>query len=170
MTLKLMPTDEGLFSLEVSAERTVQNISRYKQEIKNSFALDEWGRSQKSKIATCTMKFGGKLYDATKPRSDLGPDAIGVETESVSIGHGQDVLLVSKGYEIKDSNDEFLIAFAHPTANPIVDVQMPAGFSHTFGFGVPGSEMTKSSITERYELNGTQFPGQYMRLRWWPSP
>ena len=170
MTLKLIPSDDhGLFRLEVSTERTIRNISRYSQDVQNSFAVDEWGRSQKSKIEVCVMRFGDKDYPYVKARTDLGADAIGVETDAISIKHGQEVLLISKGYEIKDANAEFLISFQQPTANPVVDVQMPEDSSHSFGFGVPGAEMTKSSIAEKYELNGTQFPGQYMRLRWWPS-
>jgi hypothetical protein len=170
MTLKLIPSDGDLFQLEISIERTVRNISRYNQDVRNSFALDEWGHRQKSEIVLCTMKFGGKTYTETQPRSDLKEvDAIGVETkEVVSLKHGEEVVLVSKGHEIKVGNSEHLISFRVPTVNPVVDVQMPPGFSHNFGFGAPG-EVTKSSIAERYELAGTQFPGQYMRLRWWPS-
>lgn len=168
MTLRLTPVDGGLFKLEVSTERTIKNISRYDQIIKNSFALDEWGHPQQSTIEICQMVFGGKVYTGNQPRGDLGIDAIGRETEEISIGHGQEVLLVSKGHEIKVDNAEFLIAFSQPTVNPVVEVHLPSGFSHNFSFGIPGGgDTTKSSIAERYELNGPQFPGQYMRLRWW---
>jgi hypothetical protein len=171
MTLKLVPLEGGLFKLEISIERTVRNISRYSQEIRNSFAVDEWGHQHKSGIELCTMKFGGKTYSETQPRSDLtNVDAIGVETKDVlSLKHKEEIVLISKGHEIKLGNSEHLISFRVPTVNPVVDVQMPPGFSHSFGFGVPVGEMTKSSIAETYELIGTQFPGQYMRLRWWPS-
>jgi hypothetical protein len=170
MILRLIPLDGGLFRLEISIERTVRNISRESQKVKNSFALDEWGHDQKSEIETCMMRFGDQTYSDTRPRLDLSIDAIGLETKKVvSLKHGQEVTFVSKGYEIKPANSEHLISFRYPTVNPVVNVEMPPGFSHSFGFGVPGEEMMKSSIAERYELTGTQFPGQYMRLRWWPS-
>ena len=90
-----------------------------------------------------------------------------METETVSIKYKDEVVLISQGYEIKSANSEFMINFVNPTVNPVVEIEMPTGFKHSFGFGVPGEEVSKSSIHERYELNGTQFPGQFMQLRWW---
>src|SRR5262249_52274580 len=144
---------------------------RESQTIKNSFALDEWGYDQKSAIEVCEMKFGDKTYSGTRPRPDMKGkiDAIGFQTQEISLKHGQEVVMVSKGYEIKPANSEHLTSFRYPTVNPTVDVEMPLGFSHSFGFGVPDEKITKSNIVESYKLDGTHFPGQYMRLRWWPS-
>jgi hypothetical protein len=171
MVLQLIPRDDQrhLLQLNISVERTVRNISRYKQDIKNSFAIDEWGfPNARSVIERCTLTFGDNVYDS-KPRTDLSADAIGMETETISIKRNDEVNLISKGYEIKPANSEFMINFSSPTVNPVVDIHIPAGLNHSFGFGVPEADVTKSSLFERYELNGTQFPGQYMRLRWWPA-
>jgi hypothetical protein len=171
MVLELKPIGNGLFRLEISIERTIKNISAYKQEINASFATDEWGFPVKSEIKTAFMRFGGKDYPASKSRGDLSADAIGFESESEFINHNEEVQFVFRAHEIKMDNAEYLINFRHPTNNPIAEIRLPEGFSHSFGFGIPGGgDMSKSSLFERYELNGTQFPGQFMRLRWWPTP
>jgi hypothetical protein len=168
MVLKLVPIDDDHIRLHISFERTIRNISRHKQEIKNSFAIDEWGFAEKSSIEICTMTFGGKEY-GPRPRRDIPSDAVGMETDYVYIAYNEQVQFICKGQEIKLRNGEFIINFSYPSVNPVVDVHLPSGFSHSFGFGVPGGDERKSGIFERYQLNGTQFPGQFMRLRWWPT-
>jgi hypothetical protein len=155
MALKLLPIDGGLFRLEIKTERTIRNISNYSQKVRNSFAVDEWGKAQKSGIEICTLKFGNEVYEAKEERDDLNDDAIGLQTVEVSIGHNEEVTLVSVGHEIKDSNSEFFISFNAPTVNPVVNIEMPPGFKHSFSFGVPGQELIKSSIAERYEIKVT---------------
>ena len=118
MILKLIPIEDDLFKSEVSVGRTIKNISRYNQDVKNSFALDEWGLTVKSAIENCTMIFGEKEY-ASKTRSDVkGGDAIGMETEAVTVQHNDQVVLVSKGYEIKTGNSEFMINFTLSDGEP----------------------------------------------------
>ena len=171
MVLKLTHLGENkdLVRLEISIERTLRNVSRSPENIRNSFAVDEWGFSaMKSGIDECKMEFGSKVL-TSKPRKDVGADAIGMETAEIKIKHDEEVTVVSKGYEIKHTNAEFIIDFRHPTVDPVVEISPPTGFNHSFGFGVPDEDVRKSSLFERYELNGTQFPGQSMRLRWWPT-
>jgi hypothetical protein len=59
------------------------------------------------------------------------------------------------------------MSFRSPTTGPIIDIRLPPGFSHVCNFGVPDERIISSSISQRYRLDGTQFPGQNMRIRWW---
>jgi hypothetical protein len=164
MIIKLHPLDDQFVRLEFRLERTLYNISKNPEQISNSIATDEWGYSERSEIKECTMQFNGKKYESTTPRTDLGPEAIGIKTETISIKQDEKVTLISVACETKPKNSEFLISFVFPTVNPAVDVHLPTGFNHTFGFGVPNVDVIKSGIFERYELNGTQFPGQFYEV------
>lgn len=169
MILELSPLRGDLYKLCVTSERDIKNVSRESQPIRNIVGVDEWGFEEKSKIDKCSMIFEEREYKGTKKRTDLTEEAIGLETETKSLQYNHVAKLVTEFCEIKTANGEFLINFRSPTVAPIVVVHMPEGMKHTFNFGLPGEEVVKSSITEQYTLKGTHFPGQAMRLRWWPE-
>jgi hypothetical protein len=100
------------------------------------------------------MKFGGKPYDGTKARTDLTSEAVGRETETVSLKYKEEVMVISQGYEIKAANSEFMISFTVPTVNPTVEIEMPSIQPHVWFRGAGrGSSQIQHSRKIRAKRN-----------------
>jgi hypothetical protein len=168
MEFTIVVIDADLIRLQIKVERTLKNITRHTEKIGASFALDEWGfPDHPSEIEVCKLILGSGAEELGKP-VEKDVDHIRQTTKEVGVKSGETVKFVSRGSEVHRINGEHLIQFAHPTVNPVVLVVAPSEFKHSCSFGVQG-KVTQSSISEKYTLDGTQFPGQYVRLRWWPA-
>jgi hypothetical protein len=164
-----MPND--LVHVDISHERIFKNITDHSEPFEGTFAVDEWGFTTRSKVEACSIsindddiKEGGEHPDYAGKK-----DAIGMKTGSVTVKSGGTVKAVTKGSEIHRNNGELHMQFSYPSINPIVRVDIPDGLDHSCTFGIPGEKIIRSHISKQYRLDGTQFPGQHTRLRWWPS-
>ena len=95
--------------------------------------------------------------------------AIGKKTKSVNVKSGNTIKSISKGFEVHRPNGELHMQFSYPSVRPKVRVETPPGFSHSCTFGIPDEKVIRSSISQEYTLDGTHFPGQHTRIRWWPE-
>jgi hypothetical protein len=150
------------------SERKIKNISRHTEQIRNILTLDDWDIPEhKPSIDQCYLVFeDGERVDAGEqyvPRRS----AIGKKTEYKNLPPGHTVTLVSVGTEMKHSNDEIVMHYLAPTVSPSVTVNIPKSNEHDIGFGVPNERISHSSILNKFTLEGTQFPGQHTRIRWW---
>jgi hypothetical protein len=157
-------------SSDPSHERTFKNITGHTEPFTATFALDEWGFTDRSEIEACYLLFDNTTKNATNNSEYEGKiDVIGKKSEEVAIKSGAIVKTVAKGFEIHRNNGETHMEFSYPSINPIVRVEVPQGMSHSCTFGIPDEKVIRSNITKQYRLEGTQFPGQHTRIRWWPE-
>jgi hypothetical protein len=61
-----------------------------------------------------------------------------------------------------------ILGFGNTTVNPTIVVRASKDLCHQCTFGVPGEQIEVSAIEKKYQLKGTQFPGQEIKIRWWP--
>jgi hypothetical protein len=161
---------DELVRVHISHERTFKNITDHTEPFVVTVALDEWGFEEKSHVEECYVQSGDTRKDAeASPDYKNKIEAIGLKSEVLDIKSGDTVKTVSKGYEVHRKNGEIHMEFSHPSTNPVVRVEVPAGIQESCTFGIPNEKVTLSRITKQYKLEGTQFPGQHTRVRWWPS-
>jgi hypothetical protein len=161
--------NDDVVRVDISIERTIKNISGHTETYKSLLHLDEWGfAGLASTVTLCIAEYDGQKYEGQVVPPDRG-SAIGTETTDISVRSGGEVVSVVKGYEFHRSNGLQVLALRHPTLNPVINVTIPDDLEHECSFGVPGGKVNLSRIANRYELNGTQFPGQHIKLRWWPK-
>ena len=159
-----------LVRVEIRHERTFTNITGHTEPFSGTFALDEWGFSQKSEILECGLEIEETKIDADdNPDYAQKKDAIGKKTKSVNVKSGNMIKSISKGFEVHRPNGELHMQFSYPSVRPKVRVETPPGFSHSCTFGIPDEKVIRSSISQEYTLDGTHFPGQHTRIRWWPE-
>jgi hypothetical protein len=168
--ITLTEISDGLVRVEVKHERVFKNITDHPETFFASIGLDEWGFQEKSRIEACyliledgTRKDAGDHPDYPATRKD----AIGRKSDPVEIKSGATVKAVACGIEIHRDNGETHMEFSQPSINPTVRVNSPETFQVSCTFGVPHEIYAASSISKEYTLQGTQFPGQRTRIRWW---
>jgi hypothetical protein len=171
MIINVVPLTDRLVRVDISVERTLKNISRHPELASSQIVLDEWDYSvHRSTIDQCVLLIGTERKNSIPdPDHAQRVDAICNKTESIEIKPGHTFKTISKGSEIHRRNGVLFRSFPNPTINPVVTVQAPAGFNNSCTFGVPGEKIIASEISKQWKLDGTQFPGQYTRVRWWPE-
>jgi hypothetical protein len=167
--INVVSAGDDLVRVEMSSERTIRNISSHTENYKAILHLDEWGfDGNPSRVTQCIAEYNGEKYEGKVVPPDRG-SAIGTDTEDIPVKSGGEVVTVAKGYEFHRSNGLLILNLRSPTLNPIINVTTPDDLQHECSFGVPGEKIDVSRIANRYELNGTHFPGQVIKLRWWPK-
>jgi hypothetical protein len=160
-----------LVRVTIKTERTIKNISSHTEQVWNYLALDEWGMDgHNSILGTCRVILAGETIDGRKDSEVEKEGAIGLKTEKRDLTREMTAKLITEGSEVHRTNSQFIMAFDTPAVRPSVVVRTPAGFGYVLSFGVPGERITRSEITAWHTLDGTQFPGQSTRLRWWKEP
>ena len=161
--------DARFFKATVRIERTIENVTRHTQNHGNGIALDDWGPERRAEITRCSLKTESGQLIESGPQEKNG-QAVERKTKEVPVRSGGSITVVSEGYEIRHRNDELLMNFKSPTIDPEIEIRrIPAGIKHDCSFGVPGEIIRKSNVDSSYILEGTQFPGQHMRVRFWPE-
>ena len=170
--IKLVPTDNELMSVHISHERVFRNITGHSEPFVGTFAVDEWGfPGTHSAIEELYLEAGGsRMPSNDNPDYQGKADAIGKKTGEVTIKSGATVRVVSRGYEIHRRNSELHMNFTHPSTGPVVRIELPEDFDHSCTFGIPDEKIIRSAISREHRLDGSQFPGQHTRIRWWPRP
>jgi hypothetical protein len=169
--VSITEAQHNLLKVQISHERILRNITAHSEPISARFSIDEWGFDEHSQIEECYLESDGAIKVATDNPDFVGKvDAIAKRSDMVSVKPGLSVRVVYRGYEIHRKNSEIHMEFSNPTTNPTVRVETPQGISHSCTFGIPGEKIIQSAIAKQYKLEGTQFPGQHTRIRWWPSP
>ena len=156
----------NLVRVSISHERVFKNITGHSESFVGSFAVDEWGFPERSAIDQCLVE-GATTVD--NPDYAGKTDAIGKRTESVEVKSGATIKSITRGSEVHRDNGELHMSFAHPSINPVVRVETYDGLSHSCTFGIPDERVIRSAISKQYKLDGSQFPGQHTRIRWWPA-
>ncbi len=130
--------------------------------------LDEWGFSQEtSKIVECKIQLpDGKFVDGALVSSKYSK--LQFQSGEVSVNPDQLVRFFAKSSEIKRDNDNVFFHFTTPTTNPEIEVIVPEGFGYQIGFGPYDASVQSDRYSKRHTLDGTYFPGQGMRVRWYP--
>jgi len=133
--------------------------------------MDEWGFAfEKSRLIECYMIASGneRVDAANVPEKG---STLRAKSAGRLVPPNGTVDFMIKVSEIKRSNDEISFQFSTPTMNPQIHVQASASlaFLPTFGPSDEDAKVKASSYGDRYEFAGTYFPGQRMRLRWWPK-
>jgi len=160
---------DDVVRVEMSVEQTIRNITSHTEVYNTLLHLDEWGFDEHpSRVMQCAAEYEGQTYEGEEEHSDRGY-VVGKKTTDIPVKSGGEVLSVVKGCEFHRSNGLQVLALRHPTLSPVVNVTIPDDFEHECLFGVPSGKVNVSRIANRYELNGTQFPGQTIKLRWWPK-
>ena len=170
--IKLTPIQNDLMRVNMSHERLFENISDHGAQFMATFALDEWGFDSHSAIEECRLIFSDGREEPLEDDLDYKDrrDALGRKTKEVTVDSGAKVRVVTKGFEIHRRNSEVHISFSHPSVKPSVVIELPEDqCDHLCSFvSIPDRRITKSEINLRYQLDGNQFPGQHIRVRWWP--
>jgi hypothetical protein len=168
LILELEEAGDALMKVTISTQKEVQNISRHTENLAVTLQLDDWGHLEhKSEILECYYKVGdGARVDAMKSVS--GPDMIGREA-TVAVGPGMLVKTVSKGREYKLRNSDIIMGMTYPITRPRIQIKHPQGYQCYCTSLLADEKMIRSEISEEYQLEGTIFPGQHIRVRWWPK-
>jgi hypothetical protein len=156
----------GQVRVTTSTERTVRNISSSTEKLRPFLVLDEWGFDQPSEILECRFEFRGQSYSGTTKSTD---HTLVLEGEDIDIPPGETVRIISKISETKRNNDDLSFVYLIPTRNPEIDVTAPDHIAFLVEFGRGGEKTDREVYGPRYKLQGTYFPSQHMRLRWWPK-
>jgi hypothetical protein len=168
MIVHIKEIDDGLVKVATSIERASRNISAFPESRTALAHIDEWGFKEKSQILECQITVEGHepvRYRSTKSHQDM---SVSAETESVIVAPGQIVKVLLKYTETKRTNDEISWIFLAPTLSPVIEVQISPILDYICRFGTPAERIEVSEIANRHRLIGTYFPGQRMRVRWWP--
>lgn len=157
--------------MEISHERTFKNITGHTEPFVATFALDEWDFPQRSEIWECTLATDDKSKLPMENSKEYAnrKDAIGKQTKSVNVKSDATIKSITKGREIHRNNGELHMQFSYPSVKPKVRVVLPPGYNHSCSFGIPEEKVLRSRISEEHTLDGTLFPGQHIRVRWWPE-
>jgi hypothetical protein len=148
-------------------ERTLRNISDNSETLNAYISMDEWGFDEPSQILECRLEMDGRtLSDFTKRIT--AHEIIG-ETDKIDLLPGRTASLFYKTTEIKRNNDDISGVYLSPTRNPEIQVQIPNTLEYSVEFGRHDYKTQKDRYSERYILQGTYFPSQHMRIRWWPK-
>jgi hypothetical protein len=158
----------GNVRLTHTIERTSINISNGKEKTRAYITMDEWGFAEPSHIHECRLDFYGRSY----PCSSLEKTAATITASSdyVDVPPGDKVLTVAKTSEIKRNNDDASYAYLSPTRKPEIEVTIPSDLDYTVEFGRSEYQVVKEQYGNRHIMQGTYFPVQHMRIRWWPKP
>ncbi|MDX2201420.1 MAG: hypothetical protein NW223_01595 [Hyphomicrobiaceae bacterium] len=155
-------------TVTTKTEREIKNVSHHAEQMWNYLSQDEWGiPNHPSKVHTCIMKIGTTILEGEPDKEAEKEGAIGLMTKKKSLASGESATLIQVGSEVHRNNSQLVMFYDCPTVGPVVRIEIPENFRHAISFGVPGERMTRSSIAEEHTLDGTQFPGQGTRLRWW---
>ena len=167
-SISVEPMDD-LMRVTIKSERRMKNISRHTENIRNLLTLDDWGFDTRSFVSECYLLLENGEKISSGPEYNPRGGAVGRHTEYVTFAPGNTVTLISVGTEIKRANDDLMMYYSYPTVSPSVTVLCPHNLDYELNFGVPGEKVRPSPILNKFTLEGTQFPGQHTRLRWWPK-
>jgi hypothetical protein len=158
----------GSVLLTHTVERTLRNISNGTEKTRAFIVIDEWGFSEPSHIYECRLEFHRHSY----PRSSLEKTAATITAASdyVDVPPGHTVTTAVKTSEMKRNNDDMSFAYLAPTRKPEMEVHVPDHLDYTVDFGRAEYPVEKEQYGHRYIMQGTYFPVQHMRVRWWPRP
>lgn len=175
VVIKLEPiAGTELVRVRIKVERDIKNITRHTESMPNILSLDDWGHpGQSSEVVLCTLQIDGgnvEQGEDTIEEKRTHPYVRQKSTKEIKLPSQSVARATSHGFEIKRNNDELNLYFHAPTVTPEVLVETPETLAHLCSFGVPGETVITSTITKKYTLDGTQFPGQRIHLRWWPAP
>ncbi len=165
-------SDRGNDTVKItnSVERTSRNISAFPESIPALVHLDEWGFDEQSTILDCEITAQGRQpekFNCVIRNPDM---SITAETAKVQVNPGETATVKLKWSEIRRANDEVSWIFLAPTLRPEIEVRLPMTFDYRCRFGTPSEKQDSSTIVNRHQLIGTYFPGQRMKVRWWPKP
>jgi hypothetical protein len=169
MLVQIEEIGDGAVRVTESIERRIKNISSVRQQIQAYLHVDEWGFAEKSRILECqieTDEIGPLKFEREEYHPNL---SVSGKTALVGVNPGQSATLVMKGIEIKRTNDDLSWVFLAPTINPVIEVRLPPSLEFESNFGTANERIDISQISNRRELQGTYFPGQRMRVHWWPK-
>jgi hypothetical protein len=169
MIVDIADRGDGTVRVTTSIERTSRNISAYPEAIPALIHLYDWGFDEASKILDCQITVEGFAPVKSEPEVTHPDGSISAETAKVNVGPGQTAKVYLKGTQIRRMNDDISWIFLAPTIKPEIEVQLSPSLAYRCGFGTPAETVENSQIANRHQLNGTYFPGQRMRVRWWPK-
>ena len=153
--------------LTYTIERRLINISNGTEKTRAYVTMDEWGFPEKTQIHECRLIFHDHSYPSARPTRTVA--TITAQSEYVEVPPGQSVLTVSKSTEIRRDNDDWTCAYLSPTRNPEIEVTVPDHIEYGVEFGRAEYPVERERYGHRYIMQGTYFPTQHMRLRWWPK-
>jgi hypothetical protein len=150
-------------------ERTLENITSRAAPAVVHLHVDEWGFDiEKTRIIDCY----GVLEDGTRVTSDSVPgltdSTIKYAAQAVNVAPKRTIKVHQKFVEIRRVNDDTSAHFGTPTVNPEIHVSVPDGMEYMISFGPSDPKIEREAYGHRQTLVGTYFPGQRMRVRWWP--
>jgi hypothetical protein len=158
-------------NVSISFERRLYNITSDPQTIEPHIDFEEWGiHDHPSGLDFYKVQIDGEeAHDATRCPDGPGGRLVYKVKKTITVPSKKSILITAKYHETRYKNDQMMIAFNNPSKNPTVRVSLPDKFKHTCSFGIPGEIFESSLIEERHTLEGTQFPGQETKIRWWPA-
>jgi hypothetical protein len=112
---------------------------------------------------------GGSLSGIDDPAHDDPRVSAGQRTKKHKLPPGKTANVIVRHYEVHRRNSAMEIQYIHPLIDPEVRVEKPDDLEFSLEFGVPDAEPLISPIDATRRLEGTQFPGQRLRVRWWPK-
>lgn len=162
---------DDLVKVQIRTEREIENISRHTEPMDAMLALDDWGfDGYQPTIEACTVEIDGQSLEAKEENETRETDRVERKIPTrIEIKPGHAVVIVTKGHEFHRKNSQIFMWFGAPTVDPRIKIDAPEGFNFKCSFSVPGEKVDISKVDNVYRLNGTQFPGQHTRVRWWPK-
>ena len=169
MRVRIERLENDCVRATTTIERSLENITSRAAPVVVHLHADEWGfEVEKTKIVECY----GVLEDGTRidaePVPPLGDSTSKVAAKPVSVAPGRKIRLHQKLSEIRRVNDEISIHFGAPTVNPHIEVSSPDDIDYMVSFGPSDPKVERETYGNRHTLLGVYFPGQRMRVRWWP--
>jgi hypothetical protein len=146
--------------------RTLRNISGSTQTLRGYTHIDEWGFDEKSKVIECRVESGQQVRTSDKSRPQPNMTVLG-QTEAITLKRNETAASSSTSVEIRRSNDDLSIVFLSPTINPVIEVDCPSDFHSEISFGPDEEKISPEPYSNRKTLEGTYWPLQRMRVRWW---
>jgi hypothetical protein len=170
VVVEVTEIDDDLVNVTMSFERHIYNITSDPQVFNPFVDIDEWGiQGHPSDLDYYKVEIGQTIFNAKREQDGPGGKLVFRVQDHITVPRNEVVKITGKYHETRHRNDQISLGLGNPTINPTINVKLPKGFAHTCSFGIPGEIIVASGIEARYQLKGTQFPGQDTKIRWWPT-
>jgi len=167
-TVQIEKVDEEAVLVTTSFERTIKNKTRSKKSVKTWYEADDYKFPNGP-----TIIVDGGIQDDSQ-RREFTPQAVRdnyveASTPEIEVAPDKTARLWGRATQYRRTNDSMFETFRMPITNPEIEVLIDESmFSHIVTFGTHG-DVTKAEFKNHYTLAGVYFPGQFMRVRWWPK-
>jgi len=169
-TVEIKKIDENIVAVVTTFERLLKNTSSKNRPCCGLYNIEELNfPNRSSDILECEVEDEDNKDNIQKFEGfKKGNHNIEAKTEPITVKPNHKAKVRGKAIQYRRINDTIYETFMFPAVDPQIEVTISDEFEHMVEFGTRG-DVEKSKYRNIYTLSGVYFPGQYMRVRWWPK-